>query len=141
MIWNQIEIRSAPNQSENGKHNLIPVLFNKIQKIFIRVYNKYDRNIVVKFGCRNFVVVFLVVSLHRTELITVITKALQSLPKLCLMLTLFLRTKLKKMSMKTGLSDITTYCVVLLRTLCLEAYASTKLYLILTIFQNYEHEN
>ena len=34
LIWNQTDVRSVPNQSENGKYNLISVWFNKIWKIF-----------------------------------------------------------------------------------------------------------
>jgi len=29
LIWNQMDVRFVPNQSENGKYNLISVLFNK----------------------------------------------------------------------------------------------------------------
>ena len=30
LIWNQTDVRCVPNQSENGKYNLISVSFNKI---------------------------------------------------------------------------------------------------------------
>ena len=33
-IWSQMEICLVPNQSENGKYNLILVWFNKIEKSF-----------------------------------------------------------------------------------------------------------
>ena len=38
LIWNQTDDRLVPNQSENGKYNLISVLFNKIQKRFLCVH-------------------------------------------------------------------------------------------------------
>ena len=34
---NQTDVRLAPNQSENGKYNLISVLFTKIWKRFLCV--------------------------------------------------------------------------------------------------------
>ena len=37
LIWNQMEVRLVLNQSENGKYNLISVLFIKISKIFLCV--------------------------------------------------------------------------------------------------------
>ena len=36
-IWNQMDVRVVPNQSENGKYNLISVCFDKISKIFLSV--------------------------------------------------------------------------------------------------------
>ena len=41
MIWNQTVVRLVPNQSENGKYNLILGWFNKISKKFLCVYVKY----------------------------------------------------------------------------------------------------
>ena len=38
LIWIQTEDRLDPNQSENGKYNLISGWFNKISKIFLCVY-------------------------------------------------------------------------------------------------------
>ena len=38
LIWNQTDVRLVPNQSENGKCNLISVWFNKISKRFLCVY-------------------------------------------------------------------------------------------------------
>ena len=32
LIWNQMDVRLVPNQSENGKYHLISVWFNKISK-------------------------------------------------------------------------------------------------------------
>ena len=32
LIWNQADVRFVPNQSENGKYNLISVGFNKISR-------------------------------------------------------------------------------------------------------------
>ena len=37
-IWNQTDVRLVPNQSENGKYNLISAWFNKISKRFLCVY-------------------------------------------------------------------------------------------------------
>ena len=37
LIWNQTDVRLDPNQSENGKYNLISVRVNKISKIFLCV--------------------------------------------------------------------------------------------------------
>ena len=38
LISNQMDIRLVPNQSENGKYNLIPIWFNKISKRFLCVW-------------------------------------------------------------------------------------------------------
>ena len=38
LIWNQTDVRLDPNQSKNGKYNLISGWFNKISKIFLCVY-------------------------------------------------------------------------------------------------------
>ena len=38
LTWNQTDVRLVPNQSENGKYNLISVWFNKTSKRFICVY-------------------------------------------------------------------------------------------------------
>ena len=38
LIWNKTDVRLAPNHSENGKYNLLSVLFNKILKRFLCVY-------------------------------------------------------------------------------------------------------
>ena len=38
LIWNQTRFSLTPNQSENGKNNLISVWFEKIAKIFACVY-------------------------------------------------------------------------------------------------------
>ena len=35
LIWNQMDVRLVPNQSENDKYNLISVWFNMIPKIFL----------------------------------------------------------------------------------------------------------
>jgi len=40
LISNQTDIRLVPNQSENGKYNLISGWFNKISKIFLRVCHR-----------------------------------------------------------------------------------------------------
>ena len=40
LIWFQTEVRLDPNQSENGKYNLISVWFNKILKGFLCVYTQ-----------------------------------------------------------------------------------------------------
>ena len=37
LIWNQKDIRMVPNQSENGKYNLISVLLKNTTKIFLCV--------------------------------------------------------------------------------------------------------
>ena len=37
LIWNQTNVRLTPNQSENGKYNLISGWFNKISKRFLCV--------------------------------------------------------------------------------------------------------
>ena len=37
LIWNQTDVCFVPNQSEGGEYNLIPVLFNEISAIFLRV--------------------------------------------------------------------------------------------------------
>ena len=36
-IWNQTDVRLVPNQSENGKYNLISVKFNKVSKKIVCV--------------------------------------------------------------------------------------------------------
>ena len=41
LIWNQM----VPNQSENGKWNLISVWFNKITERFIYAYNDQERHV------------------------------------------------------------------------------------------------
>ena len=38
LIWNKTDIRLVPNQSENGKYNLISGWFNKISERFLWVY-------------------------------------------------------------------------------------------------------
>ena len=38
LIWIQTDVRLDPNQSENGKYNLISGWFNKIKKLFLYVY-------------------------------------------------------------------------------------------------------
>ena len=38
LIWNQTDVRLDPNQSENGKYNLISLWFNKISKRFVCVH-------------------------------------------------------------------------------------------------------
>ena len=40
LIWNQTDIRLVPNQSENGKYNLISGWINKISKRFLCVGTK-----------------------------------------------------------------------------------------------------
>ena len=37
LFWNQTDVSLVPNQSENGKYNLISVRFNKISKGFLCV--------------------------------------------------------------------------------------------------------
>ena len=48
LIWNQADVCLGPNQLENGKYNLISVLFNKIQKIYLCVKDTetFDANAV-----------------------------------------------------------------------------------------------
>ena len=36
LIWNTTDVRLVPNQSENGKCNLIPVWFNKISLCVVK---------------------------------------------------------------------------------------------------------
>ena len=38
LIWNQTDVRLVPNQSENGKYNLISVSFNKVSKRLLCVH-------------------------------------------------------------------------------------------------------
>ena len=40
LIWIQTDVRLDPNQSENGKYNLITSWFNKVSKRFLCVYSK-----------------------------------------------------------------------------------------------------
>ena len=42
LIWNQTDFRLYPNQSENGKYNLISVWFNKNSKRFLCSQAAYD---------------------------------------------------------------------------------------------------
>ena len=42
LIWIQTDVRLDPNQSENGKYNLISGWFNKIWKIFLCVRNHFE---------------------------------------------------------------------------------------------------
>ena len=44
MIWNQTDVRSVPNQLENGKYNLISGCFNKISKRFLCVRKLQERS-------------------------------------------------------------------------------------------------
>ena len=44
LIWIQTDVRLVPNQSENGKYNLISVRFNKISKKFLYVYASINGN-------------------------------------------------------------------------------------------------
>ena len=57
LMWNKTEFHVVPNQSENGKYNLILVSYNKIQKRFLCVYNKSVQYI---FGIINYLNIFLV---------------------------------------------------------------------------------
>ena len=41
LIWIQTEVRLDPNQSGNGKYNLISGWFNKISKRFLCVYDEW----------------------------------------------------------------------------------------------------
>ena len=50
LIWNQTDVSLAPNQSENGKYNLISVWSIKIWKIFLCVYTQqYTYNLVLQY--------------------------------------------------------------------------------------------
>ena len=52
LIWNQTDVRLVPNQSENGKYNLISVWFNKISRRFIcvcdfsEIYMRRNSNVI-----------------------------------------------------------------------------------------------
>ena len=65
LIWNQTDVRLVPNQSENGKYNLISVWFNKISlcvrtKLFNSVVNIklhnwcLERGIIYERFCASF---------------------------------------------------------------------------------------
>ena len=46
LIWNWTDVRLVPNQSKNGKYNLISGWFNKISKRFLGVYiHLYDSDL------------------------------------------------------------------------------------------------
>ena len=51
LIWHQAEFRLVPNQSENGKCNLISVWFNNIRKIFHSV--SHSRQFKDEYWTRN----------------------------------------------------------------------------------------
>ena len=42
LIWIQTDVRLDPNQSENGKYNLISDWLNKIKKKILCVYDRID---------------------------------------------------------------------------------------------------
>ena len=45
LIWNQTDVRLVPNQSQDGKYNLISVRFDKIWKRFLCVYDRFANGV------------------------------------------------------------------------------------------------